>query len=120
MQDLIVYRKNISAETDRDFRQKTRYGNVWYSGNSFFIRKGLKWYYCSVDGLKKIELIKGSRQLRQCCGAPIYAEKLLLLTTAEDDHIYLTVEETENGDLRHSEKLLKKVGENFPGLEITC
>ena len=29
----------------------------------------------------KIELIKGSRQLRQCCGAPIYREKILLLLT---------------------------------------
>ena len=118
MKELLIYQKGLNQETDRDFKNKEKYGYIYYGQKSFFSRKGLKWYYCPLSEIRKIELIRGSRQLRQCCGAPIYEEKLLLLTTNDDEHIYLTVEETENGDLKHSEKLLRKIREAFPEMEI--
>ena len=118
MKDMMPYQKGKDPGIDDDFRKKEKYGYIYYGENSFFTRKGLKWYYFPVNDLNKIELIKGSRQLRQCCGAPIYREKILLLTTDDDEHIYLTVEETENGDLKHAEKLLRRIREKHPRLEI--
>ncbi|MBR2701790.1 MAG: hypothetical protein IKE77_06890 [Erysipelotrichaceae bacterium] len=118
MKDMMLYQKGKDPEIDSDFRKKNKYGYIYYGENSFFTRKGLKWYYCPLKNLNKIELIRGSRQLRQCCGAPIYREKILLLTTDDDEHIYLTVEETENGDLKHAEKLLGKIREIHPQLDI--
>ena len=46
MKDLLIYQKGLNQETDRDFKNKEKYGYIYYGQKSFFSRKGLKWYYC--------------------------------------------------------------------------
>ena len=118
MEELKLYVRGADPADDQDFRLKSRYGKVWFYSRNLYVRKGLKWYYCPLGKIVSIETMRGSRQLRQCCGAPIYREKMLRLTTYEKEHIYLTVEETENEDLKHTERLVKKISSAFPQIEI--
>lgn len=118
MEELKPYKKGADSGADKDFSNKTRFGMVYYRGDHFFTKKGLKWSCYSLNDIARIELIRGSRQLRQCCGAPIYEEKLLLITTKDDEHLYLTVEEVENGDLKHSERLLSRIRQEHENINV--
>lgn len=117
MIDLIQYKKG-NSELDFDFQKKRKYGEVYYYQKALYSKKGFKWYYFPLNQIKTIELIYGSRQLKQCCGAPIYQTKILLLTTLDQEHIYLNVEETENGDSKRTEALIKKIKEMMPEIEF--
>ena len=118
MKEFQPYVKNKDISFDEGFREKKRYGQVWYGRGHLFIKKGFKWYGYPIYDAASIRLEDSSRQLRQCCGAPIYKEKMLRITFADDEHLYVTVEETENGDLKQSEKLLKKIMEEYPDILI--
>lgn len=108
MEDLILYQKG-DEKLDLDFKYKQKYGKVFCGKSNLFVKKGWRWYYFPFNQIETIEMIFGSRQLRQCCGAPIYQNKLLLLTTHSQQHLYLTIEETENGDARKTEELLERI-----------
>lgn len=106
VEDLILYVKGESKVLDLDFKKKKKYGNVYYFKDYLYKKKGLKWYYYPLSKVKDIEIIGGSRQLRQCCGAPIYKTKSLLLTTDHSTQVYFDVEDINNGDKKHTERLL--------------
>lgn len=109
MEELIQYIKGKDEQADRDFKNKKKYGNVYYYGNNLFVKKGLKWFYFPLSEIVCVELIHGTRQLRQCCGAPIYKTKELLITTCRQQHVYLHVEEVENMDLKRAEALIEEM-----------
>ncbi|MCF0110257.1 MAG: hypothetical protein HUJ58_00010, partial [Erysipelotrichaceae bacterium] len=61
MIDLIPYKKGNNTEADTDFKEKKKYGEVYYAGNHVFVRKGLGWLYASLQGATGICLSRGTR-----------------------------------------------------------
>lgn len=118
MEDLLLYTKGTDKSLDRDFSEKKKFGDVYYHQNFLFTKKGIKWFYYPLANIFEIELISGSRQLRQCCGAPIYQTKVLLITTTNQERIYLTVEEINNKDLKRTETLLEVIALNDNNIKI--
>ena len=112
MLELEVYKKKMNAEIDTEFQKKKKFGDVYASESMIFVKKGLKWYMISLNKITKAQIIVGSRQLRQCCGAPVYQTKILLLSTDNDENLYLNVEETENGDFKRAEALISFLKQN--------
>jgi len=109
MDNLKVYKKKDFPELAEDFAGKKKYGKVYFNEKCFYVKKGLKWLFIRLDDIESYEIIQSSRQLRQCCGAPIYPTKTMLLTTKRQEHIYLDIEETANGDLKYSEALMERL-----------
>lgn len=116
MIELYKYKKNISKELDDDFNKKVKYGKVYYCNKYIFVRKGLNWLFFPLKEIKSIEIIFGSRQLKQCCGAPIYSTQELLITTITNEHTFIRVDETENGNMNKAEKLVDKIIKNSPNI----
>ena len=118
MLELEVYKKKVNAEIDTEFQDKKKFGDVYASPKMIFVKKGLKWYMVSINKITKAQIIAGSRQLRQCCGAPIYPTKILLLTANTGENLYLNVEETENGDFKRAEALIEFLKQNHQTIEF--
>ncbi len=116
MEDLIQYLKGNDNELDKDFLDKKKFGDVYFCARYLYSKKGMKWFYYPVENISSIEMINGSRQLRQCCGAPIYKSKMLLITTLDKERIYLNVEETNNGDKRRTEALIEEMKNNISSI----
>ena len=118
MEEMRLYQKNKDKQADHAFSEKKKYGMVCYADRYMFQRKGLKWFFYPLDEIEAISKENSSRQLRQCCGAPIYDEKMLVFTARNKEKLYLTIEETENGDQKQTEKLLKRIYEDCPQITI--
>lgn len=112
MKEMILYEKGKDAELDLDFKSKKRFGEIYYFNKALYTKKGLKWFYCPLDSVVSIELVFGTRQLRQCCGAPIYKTKDLILADVDKEHLYLKAEECEHGDKKQAEALIQEILKN--------
>lgn len=113
MEEMVLYKKGKDPDLDQDFKSKRKFGEVYYCHQALYTRKGLKWYYYPLDPIISIEIVFGTRQLRQCCGAPIYKTKDLILTTAKNEHLYIKAEECEHGDTKQAELLIKEILKNY-------
>ena len=112
MEEMMLYKKGVDRERDDDFSKKKKYGDVYYHQKYLYTKKGFKWFYYPLDNIVSVEMIFGSRQLRQCCGAPIYQTKILLVTTQNHENLYLNVEETEHKDEKKTESLILAMKQN--------
>lgn len=118
MLDLEPYVKKANAEIDTEFQEKKKFGDVYAARHTLFVKKGFKWFMVSLNKVSKAQIISGSRQLRQCCGAPIYTTKILFLTTESNENLYLNVEDIEHIDMKKSEALLQYLKQNNQMIEI--
>ncbi len=109
MEELYLYKKGQDAKLDLDFKSKKKFGEIYYCDQVLYVKKGLKWFYYPISQIVSVELVFGTRQLRQCCGAPIYKTKDLILTNIENEHLYLKAEECEHGDRKHAESLIEEM-----------
>lgn len=95
MMEFEVYKKGIDKHLDEDFKQKRKYRKLYFYRDYLYYNKQLKWYYLATKDIKSIEFINGTRQLRQCCGAPIYNTTDIIITTLSDNNIYLNLDDKE-------------------------
>lgn len=109
MKDLLRYIKGENKNRDEDFKNKKKYGNVYFYHQNIYVKKGLTWYYFPLSEIDSLEILNGTRQLRQCCGAPIHKTRELLITTNSQEHIYLSIEEIEDIDSKKAMKLVEDI-----------
>lgn len=95
MEEFKIYQKGIDNKLDEDFKQKKKYMKVYFHKDYLYYKKQFKWHYLSLKDVKKIQFINGTRQLRQCCGAPIYDTTDMIITTISDNNIYINLSDKE-------------------------